>query len=81
MSLFYANGEYLDVRSCGWERAVGQLLKPVCGELSLRACSLEPEWPYLFHVRDTVLLQSFMSSPPFETEDTKNCQFKIFTSC
>ncbi|KAB5539797.1 hypothetical protein PHYPO_G00093290 [Pangasianodon hypophthalmus] len=79
MSLLYENADYSDVRSCGWERAVGQLLKPAWGELSLRACPLEPQWPNHFHVRDRVFLQSFMSSFPFWTENTKNCQFKILS--
>ncbi|CAM4692211.1 unnamed protein product [Leuciscus chuanchicus] len=81
MSLFCENGEYLDDRSYGWESAIVQLTEPVWGELSQRAPSLEPQWPYPFHVRDKVLLQSFMSSPPLQTEDTNNCQFKIFSSC
>lgn len=61
-------------------RAVGQLLKPAWGELSLRACPLEPQWPNHFHVRDRVFLQSFMSSFPFWTENTKSCQLKISSS-
>ncbi|KAF7690225.1 hypothetical protein HF521_012029 [Silurus meridionalis] len=49
MSLLDENADYSYVRSCGWERAVGQLLEPVCGELSLQGCHLEPRWPNYFH--------------------------------
>ncbi|KAJ8341353.1 hypothetical protein SKAU_G00336440 [Synaphobranchus kaupii] len=80
MSLFCENGEYRDDRSDEWERAVAQLLEPVWGKLSLQARSLQPQWQNLFHVRDRVRLQSFMSSTLLQTEDTKKLQSKIFLS-
>ncbi|KAI1897777.1 hypothetical protein AGOR_G00086770 [Albula goreensis] len=80
MSLFYENGEYQDDRSDGWERAVVQLLEPAWGTLSLRAKNSQPLWHNLFHVKDRIRLQLFMSSTLLHAEDTKKLQSKIFLS-
>ncbi|KAI1895397.1 hypothetical protein AGOR_G00105870 [Albula goreensis] len=62
------------------KRAVAQLSEPVWGKLSLQARSLQPQWQNLFHVRDRVRLQSFMSSTLLQTEDTKKLRSKVFLS-
>ncbi|KAJ8269994.1 hypothetical protein GJAV_G00109100 [Gymnothorax javanicus] len=81
MSLFYERGEYQDDGSYGWERAVVQHLEPAWGILSLRISSGQPLRPNIFHVRDRLRLQSFMSSTLLYAEDNKKLQSKIFLSC
>lgn len=59
-------------------RAVVQLLEPVWGKPSLQARSLRPLWQNIFHVRDGARLQSFMSSPIFQTEDPETSPISFY---
>ncbi|PWA29519.1 hypothetical protein CCH79_00007785 [Gambusia affinis] len=60
--------------------AVAQPLEPVWWKPSLQARSLRPERHDVFHVRDRARLQSFMSSPLFQTEDPEKSPTKILLS-
>lgn len=61
-------------------RAVAQPLEPVWWKSSLQARSLRPQRHSVFHVRDRARLQSFMSSPLFQTEDPEKSPTKILLS-
>ncbi|KAJ8410388.1 hypothetical protein AAFF_G00203690 [Aldrovandia affinis] len=86
MSLFYEHGEYPDDRSDGWERAVvsfAELLCScwnLCGEHLAYNQGTQPLRHNLFHVRNRIRLQLFMSSTLLHAEDTKKLQSKIFLS-
>ncbi|KAG7219901.1 hypothetical protein INR49_018760 [Caranx melampygus] len=62
------------------KRAVAQPLEPVWWKSSLQARSLRPQRHNVFHVRDRARLQSFMSSPLFQTEDPEKSPTKILLS-
>ncbi|MFT7801898.1 hypothetical protein AGIG_G6394 [Arapaima gigas] len=61
------------------KRAVAQPLEPVWDTRNLQARNPQPRGQNLFHVRDRVLLQPFMSSTLLQTEDTKKLPSKIFS--
>ncbi|KAF1374407.1 hypothetical protein PFLUV_G00228780 [Perca fluviatilis] len=62
------------------KRAVAQPLEPVWWKSSLQERSLRPQRHSVFHVRDRARLQSFMSSPLFQTEDPEKSPTKILLS-
>lgn len=61
-------------------RAVAQPLEPVWWKSRLQARTLQPQRHNIFHVRDRARLQSFMSSPLFQTEDPEKSPTKILLS-